>query len=305
MIFISAIICTYNREKLILRTLHGLEDQSINSGLYEIIIINNNSTDSTEVTCKQFIEQHPQINCLYFSEKNQGLSYSRNRGIKESSGKYITFLDDDSIPEPDFLKVIVDYLENHSDIMAAGGRIHLQYEGEQPGWVNRYLAPLLGYFEMGNKIKPFNRKSYPRGSNMTFRKDIFSETGDFNTELGRKGSSLAGGEEKDLFNRVYRQNHRVIYLPQALVYHLVPLERTKKSYVKQQAEGIGKSERVRTKNNGQFAYLGRILHECIKWIVSIVLFLIYLVTFQFQKAKMILLVRYYISKGLIQVKFPG
>jgi len=298
MIFISAIVCTYNREKLILSALNGLKDQSLNSELFEIIIVNNNSTDSTEAVCNQFIENHRQLNCLYVEEKKQGLSFSRNRGIEESSGKYITFLDDDSIPESDFLKVTMEYFENHPEIMAGGGKIQLKYEEEKPRWVNRYLSPLLGYFELGNEIKPFGKRNYPRGSNMSFRKELFKSTGRFNTDLGRKGLSLAGGEEKDLFTRIYNLKLPVIYLPQAVVHHLVPIERTKAFFVKKQANAIGESERIRTKNNGQLIYLGRILQEGVKWLFAIVLFLFYLVTFQIQKARMIICFRFFVTKGL-------
>ena len=298
MIFISAIVCTYNREKLILSTLNGLKDQSLNSALFEIIIVNNNSTDSTEAVCKQFIENHPQLNCLYVEEKNQGLSFSRNRGIEESSGKYVTFLDDDSIPDNNFLKVNVDYFENNPGTMAAGGKIQLTYEGEKPRWLNRYLSPLLGYFDLGEQTKPFGKRNYPRGSNMSFDKELFKSTGLFNTDLGRKGISLAGGEEKDLFTRIYNQNHHVTYIPQSIVYHLVPIERAETSFVKKQAKAIGESERIRTRSSGQLVYMGRILEEGVKWFYSIVLFLFYLVTFQIQKARMIICFRFFVTKGL-------
>lgn len=300
MISISAIICTYNREDLILNTLTGLKNQSIDPGLFEIIIVNNNSTDQTETICKQFIVDHPQLNCHYVEEKKQGLSYSRNMGINSSSGIFVTFLDDDSVPDPDFLKVVLNYMESHPECMAAGGKIHLQFVEDKPDWINKYLSPLLGYFDLGKTMKPFGRRNYPRGSNMSFRKDIFMVVGEFNPNLGRKGTSLAGGEEKDLFSRMYRKNLQVIYLPEAKVNHLVPAERTTIAYVKQQAKGIGESEKIRTKSNGFPSYMGRILTELAKWIVSVGLFLFYLVTFQIQKAKTIIWFRFFVTVGLFK-----
>ena len=300
MISISAIICTYNREDLILNTLTGLKNQSIDPGLFEIIIVNNNSTDQTETICKQFIEDHPQLNCHYVEEKKQGLSYSRNMGINSSSGIFVTFLDDDSVPDPDFLKVVLDYMESHPECMAAGGKIHLQFVEDKPDWINKYLAPLLGYYDLGNTIKPFSRRDYPRGSNMSFRKEVFTVIGDFNPNLGRKGTSLAGGEEKDLFGRMYHKNLPVVYLPEAKVNHLVPSERTTINYVKLQAKGIGESEKIRTKSNGFPSYMGRILTEFSKWIVSVGLFLFYLVTFQIQKAKTIIWFRFFVTVGLFK-----
>jgi glycosyltransferase involved in cell wall biosynthesis len=266
--------------------------------LYEIVIVNNNSTDRTKSICLKFIDDQPDLNCHYIEETNQGLSYARNRGIDEASGRFITFLDDDSVPHPEFLKVTREYLEKHTECMAVGGKIHLEFVEGKPAWINRYLSPLLGYFNLGDKTKPFSRGSYPRGSNMSFRKEIFAAIGDFNIELGRKGLSLSGGEEKELFSRIYRNNMQVMYLPHAEVNHLVPQDRTTTSFVKQQARGIGESEKIRTLHAGTLSYMGRILEECLKWVISMGLFIYYLVTFQSKKGKMILCFRYFVTIGL-------
>ena len=77
--------------------------QSAKPELFELVIVNNNSTDKTEQLCRNFINENQQLNSIYVIEKNQGLSHARNRGIKESNGKYIAFIDDDAIAEERFV----------------------------------------------------------------------------------------------------------------------------------------------------------------------------------------------------------
>ena len=75
---LSIVICTYNREKYIVDSLTHLAIQKCNKESYEVLIINNNSTDSTETKCLTFIKDHPQLNISYIFEEKQGHSYARN-----------------------------------------------------------------------------------------------------------------------------------------------------------------------------------------------------------------------------------
>ena len=89
----SVIFCTYNREKYIYNAMKSIAEQDFPSTDYEIVLINNNSTDSTESICNRFSEDYPQVRFRYFVETNQGLSYARNRGVKESRGDILVFVD--------------------------------------------------------------------------------------------------------------------------------------------------------------------------------------------------------------------
>jgi len=157
---------------------------------------------------------------------------------------------------------------------------------------------LLGYFDKGPTPFYFT-DDYPRGSNMAFRMMVFEKTGKFNVELGRIGSQLFGGEEKDLFNRIYSAEIKVLYAPNAMVFHCVPKERTTFDYIKKQALGTGISERIRSKNEGLMSYIKRITNECIKWIGSIVLWFRYAMFLQIAKGNMIIFFRFWVTRGLL------
>src|SRR5271157_3222925 len=93
-IILSIIICTYNRDKILKNALVALSVPLLaNSEAWEVLIIDNASTDSTKETVDRFISQSP--NFSYYYESQVGLSFARNRGWQEAKGEYVAYLDDD------------------------------------------------------------------------------------------------------------------------------------------------------------------------------------------------------------------
>ncbi|MFH0842991.1 MAG: glycosyltransferase [Bacteroidota bacterium] len=295
---ISAIISTFNRDSFLPGLFDSLKDQTLPYDRFEIIIVNNNSTDSTEKLSLDFINSSNGIKVRYFKEPNQGLSFARNRGIKESAGDLVTFIDDDALPANDFLEKTVHFFDEHQEAGAAGGKILLRFMDKKPGWFNRFLSPLLGYFNHGDRTRIF-RNSYFRGSNMTFRRTLFDTFTPFDTRLGRFGTTLTGGEEKELFYRLKNKGIQLWYIADAIVYHLVPAERTTVDFIRKQAEGTGRGKRIQAQIEGNFSILKALISEDLRWGASIFISLFYFITFRFSKAIMILRFRYWVSMALI------
>jgi glycosyltransferase involved in cell wall biosynthesis len=297
---ISAIISTFNRASFLPGLFDSLRDQTLSPDEFEVIIVNNNSTDSTEGLSKEFINNSIGIKVRYFAESNQGLSFARNRGIREAEGELVTFIDDDALPERDFFERTVIFFDGHPEAGAAGGKILLQFMDRKPDWYNRFLSPLLGYFNHGNRTRLF-RTNYFRGSNMTFRKSLFDTFKPFDTRLGRFGTTLTGGEEKELFYRLKNKGVQLWYIADAVVYHLVPAERTTVDFIRKQAEGTGRGKKVQAKIEGRFSFLKALLAEDLRWGASIFISLFYFITFRFQKAILILRFRYWVSRALLML----
>ena len=298
---ISAIISTYNREKYLPKLFRSISKQDYLN--FEIIIIDNNSPGNTKELTEGFIKNNPKLKIKYFLETKQGLSFGRNRGIKEANGDFIIFLDDDAFISNNYFHRISFYFKQYSDVMAIGSKILLDYESIIPKWENPYLNSLLGYFNLGNDVKYFKGNNYPRGSNMSFRKEVFNLVGLFNTRLGRIGNELGGGEEKDIFQRIYNEKLNVLYVPDAVVYHSVPIKRTTVSFIRKQAIGTGEGEYLRVKNEGAISLAKRILQEILKWCFSLVLLFWYFITLRSEKGWMIIRFRFWVTKGLINFKF--
>lgn len=296
---LSVIICTYNREECILAALDSLNVQIFDKSKYEVLLINNNSTDNTASLCEHYGADKPDFRYRYFVEKTQGLSYARNRGIAESMGDIVIFMDDDAKAEPDYLQNMSNFFEKYPDAMASGGRIYPDFETKRPRWMSHFLVSLTSSIDRGDQVQLFKNRSFPIGANMAFRRSVFTDYGVFNVDLGRIGKNLLGAEEKDIFYRLMKDGKKVYYVPDAIVHHYVPDARLTFSFFKRQAVGIGSSERLRAKSFSTFEYAKSIIREGIKWGVSFCLSLFYLITLRFPKAWRLLVFRWYVSKGLL------
>ena len=124
----SLIICTYNRDKFLYDTLLHVVANNFPTDNYEIVLVNNNSTDNTEQECERFKADFPDVQFRYFVETKQGLSHARNRGIIESRGDVLVFLDDDSFVKPDYLRNLQKQMDDHPEAMAFGGKITPRFE---------------------------------------------------------------------------------------------------------------------------------------------------------------------------------
>ena len=261
---LSIIVCTYNRDKYLYGALQCIAENGFPSDAYEIILVNNMSTDNTEAECQRFGHDYPDLNFHYFVEANQGLSYARNRGIKESQGETLLFLDDDSYIQKDYLKNLQRQLNDHPEADAFGGKIDPVFEsGETPKWLSKWNYSWVSAIDLGEKVCQFKGKAFPIGANMGIRKAMLDKTGAFNTQLGRSKKNLMGGEEKDLFERIQQQGGLIYYFPDVVVNHVIPPTRTTKDYVKRLGEGVGRSERIRTLGVSKWKYLKRLFSELV------------------------------------------
>lgn len=292
---LSIVICTYNREKYIAESILAALNQTVSQEEYQVIVVNNNSKDRTDEICRELMRQH-QFD--YFVETNQGNSYARNRGIQESTGAIIVFIDDDAMMEPDYVKNLLSFYQTYPNVDAAGGRIYPRYEEKKAEWLSPVLMPLIAALDLGNKPQPFRWGKFPIGANMSFRKQVFEKIGVFNVDLGRIGTNLQGGDEKDVFARMRVDSMSIWYCPNAVVHHIIPASRLEKSYIKRMGIGVGESEYRRTKIIGQQAFLVACLKECIKWGVTLAMAFMYTILLQFPKAKMLIQFRGWVSKGL-------
>jgi glycosyltransferase involved in cell wall biosynthesis len=299
---LSVIVSTYNREKYLPNALESLANQTFEPKKFEIILINNNSSDSTESICNSFAEKYPNLNFRYIIEYNQGLSYARNRGIDESKGDILVFIDDDAFAFNNYLHEIDRFFVENKQIIAGGGRIYPKWEYKQPIWMSKYLLPLVSVIDLGDEVKLFKNRNFPIGANMAFRRKAFEKYGKFNVNLGRIGSGMQGGEEKDIFYRLQKAGEQIAYIPNAKVHHLVPQKRLSFDFIKKQAIEIGKSEKIRAKSISFFEIFTSFLRELFKWGASLIIYLYFFYTFKIEKAKMIIRFRIWVSKGLFFTK---
>ena len=298
---LTVILCTYNRDKYIYNVLKSVADNDYPRQDYEIVLVNNNSTDNTEGECKRFAADHPDIRFCYFVETNQGLSYARNRGIRESHGDLLVYVDDDATVNKEYLRTYADFFARNADAVAAGGPILPVYETEEPKWMSHYTRQLItGKLYMGDSEKEFTHGAFPGGGNSCYRKQVFDAVGLFNVELGRKGNSLIGAEEKDLYDKMTTRGMKFYYLPTAILYHIIPEKKLTQDYFDRLTYSIGVSERYRTLQIGKKKYLNRLFKECVKWGGTLVLWCSFLLKGQPAKGNKLVAFRRNVTRGLLK-----
>ena len=295
---LSIVISTYNNATSLARTLSSVAKQDADGSLWECVVVNNASTDNTEECVKALIKEYSHINLVLTKEPQQGLSYARNRGIAESRGDIIVFIDDDETINSGFVSAYIDLFHNHGAFVAAGA-VKVRYDKVRPKWMSKYTEQMIANpIDLGPEITDVSSSITPAGGNMAFNREIFNLYGGFDTELGRRGSMLLGGEENELFDRIRNLGERIIYTPHAIVYHHIPERKLTPEYFDKLSYGVGVSKRLRAEKMGSEREL--IDDEKSKRIYTIILAVLYTLILQPQKAMWLWRMRKGISKGVFE-----
>lgn len=225
----SIIVCTYNRATSLRDTLHALKaQQPIANRVWEVIVVDNNSKDSTRQVVEEIQREWPLLR--YEFQSAQGLSHARNLGISVARGNVLLFTDDDVLPETNWMEVTLSGLAN-SGADACGGYIAPIWEVPPPAWLTeRFYGFLAIRTDRTDDYEITSPLQAPFGANMAFRREVFKTVGDFDTSRGRTGKVLASGEDGELFERILAAGLKAVFLGQSRVHHKVESFRTTKRY---------------------------------------------------------------------------
>jgi glycosyltransferase involved in cell wall biosynthesis len=226
----SVVICTYNRVDLLGPSLQSLIRQKFPTESFELIVVDNNSTDETPSLIREVSSSSP-VKMTYVFEGQQGLSFARNAGILASCGDIVVFTDDDVEADENWLFNLVKAFDS-PDVACAGGPLKAVWPTARPEWLTDDLLPAIAINEFpgAQTCGEFKGPLYPWGANLAFRRSIFSTAGFFPTNLGRIGSSLLSNEEIFLCRKIERSNGRIAFAAGAIINHKVAASRLKKSW---------------------------------------------------------------------------
>ncbi|HMS32642.1 MAG TPA: glycosyltransferase [Ignavibacteria bacterium] len=212
---ISVIITTFNRAKIIPMCMDSLISQNFPKTDYEIIIVNNNSSDNTEEVIEDYIEKYPDINIKYYFIPKPGQVYARQIGILASQNEILSFTDDDGILSPDWLREILNVFELNKDVAGVAGKIKIKWDETPPEWIYEY-ENYLGKLDYGDDIK-YEVGLYMNAGNLSIKKDILIEVGGFNPEM--IGDWLMGDGETGLWIKLKKRGYLIGWAPKALMEH--------------------------------------------------------------------------------------
>jgi len=225
----SIVIATHNRAadlRATLESLAGLQP----AASWEVIVVDNNSTDDTRDVIARAAARFP-VPLTGLVEREQGRSPALNCGIRAARGDIIVTTDDDVRVPPDWLDCAAEGLARlQCDYV--GGRVLPVWGGERPAWLPNHggkqwaVVALLDYgprpIEFGARV--------PLGVNMAFARSALERAGLFDPHTGRRSGTLLGQEVREWCIRARRTGLRGFYVPEMTVHHLIPAERLRKAY---------------------------------------------------------------------------
>ena len=225
---ISAIVCTRNRAPFLQKCLKGLLRQTLSPERYEIVVVDNGSTDNTKDVLEQFAD-NPLVRIIY--EPIAGLSRARNRGWQESRAPYIGYIDDDAVAGERWLEDALWSFQNYRpEPDWVGGPVTLEWEVLKPDWINEELSVPLGWVHWGDSPRPLQNTEWLIGANSCFSRKCLERHGGFDERLGRIGACLLSGEETQLKKKIESAGGMLYYHPGVTVRHFVPAARAVPSW---------------------------------------------------------------------------
>jgi len=261
---LSVVVCTYNRVCYLKLAIESLLNQSIGKENFEIIVVDNGSTDGTKALIDKYYDR-----CIkYLYESKQGLSFARNTGWKAATGEWVAYIDDDAVASPHWVENIIEFIKMQNNQAAVvGGPAYLVWPVEKPAWLNGKLLEFLSFVDHGLSSCQLEPGQDLYGVNCVFRKKYLEQAGGFDAELGRVGCNLLSGEETVLISEITKLGGEVFYVANALVWHHVSPERTSRKWFLRRCywQGVtGARIELADKN-----FLSSIKHLCLSFLSAL------------------------------------
>ena len=265
---ISVVVCSYNRADSLVEAIESLVNLDTQNFTYEVLVIDNASTDHTEDAVKQVAEKSD-CQIRYVMESQPGVSFARNRGIQESNATWIAFFDDDELAEPDWLlQLLTAATENQ--VKCVGGGVKLKFRGGSDRKLRPWVRVMFGSTDDMEGGRIYDGKRVPGAGNMLIHKEVFEKIGFFRTDL------VEGGEDTDLYHRMRRAGFEAYHTPLAVIHHQIPTSRIEPKYLRSTSMRMGVHiARREFENYGRwmfpFVILGRMVQTAVVHIPKLLL----------------------------------
>jgi glycosyltransferase involved in cell wall biosynthesis len=246
MIEISVITCSHNpRADYLAQVLDALKHQTLAKDRWEYLLVDNVSDEPLE--SRVDLSWHP--NSRQVREEKLGLTHARLRGIHESRGEILVFVDDDNVLDADYLEQVIAVSEKHPTVGAWGGQRRPVFEQQPPAWTKRHWAHLaLSEFENDSwSNKHELAETMPSGAGLCVRKTAAAYYRELHANgqrafvMDRNGNSLVSGGDVDLASCACDTGLGVGLFASLKLKHLIPSARLTEDYLLRLTEGIGYS----------------------------------------------------------------
>lgn len=244
---VSVCICTHNGSVNLLKVIAGLRCQRDVEASWELVIVDNASTDGCAAIAAGYLEEAFPVQWRIVEENNLGISYARRRAAFEARFDTLVFLDDDTIPNSDFVKQASTVFVTFPEAGAVGGKIVAGYLGRHSRLAEVVADFALAICDRGNERFTYDGVcSGPVTAGMCIRtllmREIVRDLRFVGSVTGAVGNVLLRGEDTAIVVRVLQLGYTCAYDPSLTITHLIPESRTTIDYLARLYEGIGRGQ---------------------------------------------------------------
>jgi glycosyltransferase involved in cell wall biosynthesis len=236
-LFISVIIPAYNRAHMIGLTLKSFIDQQYPPDRFEIIVVDNNSTDNTKDVVLG-IASTSRIAVRYLHEPRQGVHYARNVAAVHARGEILYYTDDDMLAEPSLLSEVIMPFNLDAKVATVTGRVLPRWEVPPPRWILEFCSNWM--LSLNNPKEDLVISSYDCGiysCHQAIRKCVLFEAGGFNPE-NTKGEWIGDGET-GLNIKLFDLGYKFAYNGNSVIHHMIPPSRMTQRYLNKRLANQG------------------------------------------------------------------
>lgn len=274
-LFLSVIIPTRNRAALLYNALESLAAQTYPQNSFEVIVVDNGSTDLTAEVCQRFERRISQLRRIY--DPRPGLHNGRHTGLEAAKGTILVYADDDIEAMPAWLEGIAESFVDPK-VALVGGKILPKFESQPPEWIDALshkadLGWSLGWYsilDFGDTVHEISPE-YVWGCNFSIRKEVLKQAGGFHPDsVPQELIKYRGDGETAVSFAVRDLGLKALYNPKASVYHVVSSERMTPDYIYRRAFNQGVSDSYTITRNSralsaprQYAPSSNTIHEAV------------------------------------------
>lgn len=217
-IALTVLLATYNRADILADTLNDLANITQPQQKWELIVVDNNSTDHTRWVCRRYADRLPLV---YIHEPRQGKSYAINTGIDSAHGELVAITDDDVSPCKNWLNELIQGAARYPDIQVFGQCLRDRFI-DPPQWFHPISDGMLlfGRSDHGPVDKYYEDTVVPAGAAMMIRRSALLETGiRYDCSMGPNGRSRIEGEDRKFLYEFLQAGYPIVYLANARLEH--------------------------------------------------------------------------------------
>lgn len=258
----SIVVCTYNGARYLRQTLSAiLELKDLHDKVQKVIVVDNNSTDSTKEIIHEYLEKDPIF--IYEFEKRQGLSYAREHAVNVDT-EWVVYVDDDNVLDRNWLIELENTINENEKLGVINGAVIATPEGRLTEAENNILKVMYRNLACTHLDEPSATDAenlIPMGAGMCIRVDalkvIFQEG--WLKLKGRSGKKLSSGEDTELSSRVFAQGYKYKCNYKMKLFHIIPKNRLTEEYTIKLIDGLveGRIEYLRSQKDGKIQCLVR------------------------------------------------